>query len=588
MELDEYIYGKFVKYFKHKKKHRVEVQNKIVYLETLKPKLTIVADAVSGVAIELYPAEREGGYRNTNFFLPASFSLFDTKEQNTMYYYYRVIYLAIQRKLGYNWTSSNKQSDVKISLAKALETSAGVLAEMFAEFPNMETIHHAFKIHLTHQAKEGETPDFSWLYGKWMMNDNVENTEMQLQHFSDKVKGIAEEIKTILKAKPVEEVISVQLDKKQQEDYVMTHNFEKVETAEEFNGVWRDFDGEDDLEEHRDALDELSMKYTVRTDDTAHSVYQSDFIENTNVAESSLQHNTDSFIPYDEWDYKKRVYKPDFCKVFPKLQTDTDADYYTNTLNNNRTVLMSLRKMLTNMNNKMLQQRRQIQGEEFDIDCLSDLFVDISSGHTPSERIYLSNRKKEKDISILLLLDISLSSDAYINGNRIIDIEKQVAILFGEIIHDFNIDFSIQCFYSKTRNYATYLTIKDFDEDWNKAKYKIGAISPAGFTRIGTALRHSGTLLNKRNAKNKWVILISDGKPNDYDRYEGKYGVNDVRQALKELKQQQVNSYALAIEATAKYYLPQMFSDNHYQIVSSPADLVTSLIKLYEKIKYQI
>lgn len=81
--------------------------------------------------------------------------------------------------------------------------------------------------------------------------------------------------------------------------------------------------------------------------------------------------------------------------------------------------------------------------------------------------------------------------------------------------------------------------------------------------------------------------MISDGKPNDYDKYEGKYGIRDVRQALHELKQNQVNSYALAIEATAKYYLPQMFGQNHYQIVSSPTDLVTSLVKLYEKIKYQ-
>ena len=30
----------------------------------------------------------------------------------------------------------------------------------------------------------------------------------------------------------------------------MTHNFEKVETADEFNGAWRDFDGEDELEDH--------------------------------------------------------------------------------------------------------------------------------------------------------------------------------------------------------------------------------------------------------------------------------------------------------------------------------------------------
>ena len=248
---------------------------------------------------------------------------------------------------------------------------------------------------------------------------------------------------------------------------------------------------------------------------------------------------------------------------------------------------MGLRKMLTSVNNKYQQQRRQPQGDEFDLDAITDLFVDIHSKRTPSEKIYLSNRKKDKDLSILILLDISLSSDGYAAGNKVIDVEKQVSIIFGEILNEFNVDFSINSFYSKTRNYTTYLGLKDFDEEWNRAKNKIGAVEPAGYTRIGAALRHSGALLDKRNSKNKWVILISDGKPNDYDKYEGKYGVNDVKQALRELNQRNINSYALAIEAQAKYYLPQMFGQNHYQILTTPVELLQSLVKLYEKIKHQ-
>ncbi len=168
-----------------------------------------------------------------------------------------------------------------------------------------------------------------------------------------------------------------------------------------------------------------------------------------------------------------------------------------------------------------------------------------------------------------------------------IDVEKEVSILFGEILNEFNIDFSINCFYSKTRNYSSYLTLKGFDEDWNKSKYKIGAIEPQGYTRIGAALRHSGAMLDKRSTKNKWVILISDGKPNDFDKYEGKYGINDVKQALRELHERQIKSYALAIEKEAKYYLPQMFGQGNHQILTTPTELLQSMVKLYEKIKHQ-
>jgi len=292
-------------------------------------------------------------------------------------------------------------------------------------------------------------------------------------------------------------------------------------------------------------------------------------------------------ITYDEWNYSKRAYKPNFCKVYPKSQIVQDSAYYKNTLQKNASTLLGLRKMLTSVNNKYQLQRRQSQGDEFDLDAITDLFVDIHSKKTPSEKIYLSNRKKEKNLSILILLDISLSSDGYAAGNKVIDVEKQVSIIFGEILNEFGVDFSINSFYSKTRNYTTYLGLKDFDEDWNKAKYKIGAVEPSGYTRIGAALRHSGALMDKRDSKNKWVILISDGKPNDYDKYEGQYGVNDVKQALRELNQRNINSYALAIEAKAKYYLPQMFGQNHYQILTTPVELLQSLVKLYEKIKHQ-
>ena len=96
-------------------------------------------------------------------------------------------------------------------------------------------------------------------------------------------KAEEEKPKTILKSNAVEEIISVQVDIKQQEDAVLQHQFEKVETAEEFGGNFKDFDGEDELDDHSNALEDINMKYTVRVDDTAHSVYQADFIENTTV-----------------------------------------------------------------------------------------------------------------------------------------------------------------------------------------------------------------------------------------------------------------------------------------------------------------
>ena len=587
-ELDEYLVGKFFKHLKKRRKVSAEDLAKTVMLSEIKPRLTILARALTGKPIEIFPAEREGGYKNNNFFLPISLAFFPTKLENLKFYLFRVLYLSIQQRLNLNWNSSENEDTLELSNQKAIETSPEILAILLDEFSIDNSYINKLKNHFISVATEKKGPEFSWIFGKWMQNNQNENDENQLHNFTDKTKvGNQQHDLTTLKANAVESVKTIELDKKQQEDYVMLHNFEKVETAEEFNGVWRDFDGSDELEDQHEALQELNMKYTVRVDDTAHSVYQADFVENTSISESA-EHDANGFhLLYDEWNFEKQNYKSDFCKVYPKTQQKTDADYYKKTIQKNASTLLGLRKMLTNVNNKMQQLKRQTQGDEFDIDALTDLYVDVHAKRTPSEKIYVSNRKKDKDLSILILLDLSLSSDGYAAGNRVIDVEKEVSILFGEILNEFNIDFSIDSFYSKTRNFSTYLTVKDFDENWNIAKNKIGAIEPNGYTRIGAALRHSGARLDQRNTKNKWVLLISDGKPNDYDKYEGKYGISDVKQALRELNSRNINSYALAIEAQAKYYLPQMFGQNHYQILTTPVELLKSLVKLYERIKHQ-
>lgn len=586
-EPDEYIFTKFAHFFKRRSKRKESKIPHAVRLQEIKPRLLLFARAITGESIEIFEAETEGGYKNNNFFLPTVFSAFPSSKENISFYLFRVLYLSVQKVMGLNWEDHLDHS-VAESRKRASESSERILKELFEQFPIAKEIYHKLLNLYEGKTKSGVEPDLSMIYGKWMKNNSEESSEDTLKNFNTDAKTAdTEKAKTILKAKAVEEIISVQIDQQQLDDAVLQHQFEKVETADEFGGNFRDMDGDDDLQDHENALEELNMKYTVRVDDPTHSVYQADFVENTTIAESSDSRQHDYHILYDEWDYAKRRYKEDFCKVYPKTLENSTIDFYTKTIAQNASTLAGLRKMLTSVNNKFQQQRRQSEGDEFDLDALTDLFVDVNSRHTPSDKIYLSRRKKEKDLSILLLLDVSLSSDAYAAGSRVIDVEKQVSILFGEILNEFNIDFSIDAFYSKTRNHASYISLKGFDENWNMAKYTIGGIQPSGYTRIGAALRHSGYLLDQRATKNKWVILISDGKPNDYDRYEGKYGINDVKQAIRELNEKQINSYALAIEAQAKYYLPQMFGKNHYQILTKPVELLHALVKLYEKIKHQ-
>ncbi len=585
-EPDEFIFSKIAHFFKRRQKKKEDNSAHIVFLKDISPRLTILARALTGKAIQIYPAEREGGYKNNAFFLPQKIHFFNACQDNLFFYLFRVLFLSIQKELQLNWQDKldhTTASSQKMAAAHADE----VLSLLFKQFPISKHLHTKYIKLCTEQITKNNSMDSSYIYGKWMNNSDDGQVPKDLNNFSDKIKKAQNEAKTTLIAKAVEEIKSVQIDQKQLEDAVLQHQFEKVETAEEFSGNFRDMDGDDDLQDHANALEDLHMKYTVRVDDPTHSIYQAEFVENTTIAESADRDENGYFLAYDEWDDKNQAYKYNYCKVYPLTIQKTDPNYYLATIKQYRSVLMALRKMMTSLNNKYRQQRRQTQGEEFDLDAITDRFVDIYSRRTPNEKIYLSKQKIEKDLSLILLLDVSLSSDGYAANNRIIDVEKQISILFGEILNELNIDFSIDCFYSKTRNHTSYITIKGFDDSWNKSKIKLGAIQPGGYTRIGTALRHAGAMLALRQTKNKWIILLSDGKPNDYDRYEGKYGIQDVKQALRELNTKGIHSYALAIESQARYYLPQMFGQNHYQILTTPLEMLHALVKLYNKIKIQ-
>ncbi|MDZ4666705.1 MAG: VWA domain-containing protein [bacterium] len=561
------------------------LQKNLVLLEPLKPKFTIIARAITGLPIDIYTAENEGGFKDQNFFLPSNISLFSTKEENNQFYLFRLLYLSVQQKLNLNWHDKIEKSELESRL-KSKEMAPLVLVQLFAEFPQIKEVHDQY-LNFFNEQKTIQFNNWHMLYGKFMRNEGIINEKNQKHLPPNKTKKIREEIiKTTLQAKAIEEMVVLDVDLKAQEDYVLNHNFEKVDTAEEFNGVWRDFDGEDELEQHQDALDELNMKYTVRIDDPVHSILQADFVENSKIAESASNSESGPCYFYSEWNYKKKVYKPNYCKVYPLKVIEPAVGFYQKTIAENKSILLEMRKMLANLTNQWKRTKRQNDGNEFDIDSLTDLYIDVHTGHTPSENIYIANRKAEKDLSILLLLDISLSSDGYVAGNKVLDIEKQVAILFGEILDEMKIDFSIQCFYSKTRNYSSYITVKGFDEPWNKGKFKIGSVEANGYTRIGAAIRHSGSLIMERPAEKKWMILLSDGKPNDFDQYEGKYGINDIKQSLRELHEEHVNTYALAIEANAKYYLPQMFGHNNYQILSSTKELISALVSLFTRIKF--
>jgi len=395
---------------------------------------------------------------------------------------------------------------------------------------------------------------------------------------------------TYKKSKSKERVKKVTLEEDDPDCNPMNLLMEAVKTADIFKGGKKMVDGSDELDDHYDAINELELREITRSSTQTKSVFKADISIETNIEleEETLQKDSLKFF-YDEWSFKKKLYKKDWCCVnedrLEKLKDTIDFEkYYDSVIKKHKKEIKNLRHQLQSLLLSRKAMNRQTDGPEIDIDALIDAKADLYSGHTPSERLYISKRKTSSDLATLILLDSSLSTDSWINGERVMDIAKESIIVLEEVLSGLFENLMISSFYSNTRKDCRYSIIKDFSEKWGSVSSRLDSAEPNGYTRIGPALRHSFTKLDKIKAKKKVILLLSDGKPTDYDLYEGKHGIADVRQCVREAKSKDIEIFSLAIDQEAKFYFPQLFGASNYQVLPNPDQLTTQMIKLFSKL----
>jgi nitric oxide reductase NorD protein len=225
----------------------------------------------------------------------------------------------------------------------------------------------------------------------------------------------------------------------------------------------------------------------------------------------------------------------------------------------------------------------QDDGAELDLDACLEFSAERVSGAPARERgMYRDCRIRDRDMSCLLLADLSLSTDAWIsNDARVIDIIRDSLFLFAEALTATGDGFAMLGFSSLKRNVRLHV-LKGFDDKYDaEARGRIAAIKPGYYTRMGAAIRYGATLLSAQRSAQRLLLILTDGKPNDLDQYEGRYGAEDTRMALIEARRQGLQPFCVTIDQEAGDYLPHLFGPAGYVVIHKPADLPKELPLLY-------
>jgi nitric oxide reductase NorD protein len=224
--------------------------------------------------------------------------------------------------------------------------------------------------------------------------------------------------------------------------------------------------------------------------------------------------------------------------------------------------------------------RRQRAGDDLDLTACVEAIVDRHIGHPPDDRLYMDARPARRGLAIAFLADVSGSTETRVtNELRIVDIEKIALLLAGEALDALGDVYAMYAFAGKTAANVKVTTIKTFrDRNDDAVRRRIAALASGGFTRLGAAVRYATRQLARQTAGHRLLILLSDGRPNDVDRYQGQYGVEDSRQAIFEARASGIYPFCLTVDRDASEYLPRIFGQSGHTIVQRPEQLPAALL----------
>lgn len=283
---------------------------------------------------------------------------------------------------------------------------------------------------------------------------------------------------------------------------------------------------------------------------------------------------------YHEWDYHVQLARPDWATVLERKQGRGDPEVMDEILTKHKPIASRIRHLIDAMQPQGIVRRRGYEeGEELDLNAAVRAMIDIRRGIMPDPRINIRITRHIRDLSIVLLLDLSESTnekigpiaegeEGYEDQPSILDLTRESAGLLAWAIDSIGDNFAVHGFASDGRHDVQYYRFKDFDQSYDdEAKSRMAGMKGNLSTRMGAALRHAGWHLTQQNAQKRLVLLVTDGEPADIDERDPQYLRHDAKKAVEDLAMQGIYTYCLTLDPNADRYVSRIFGENNYSIV---------------------
>ncbi|WP_299470885.1 VWA domain-containing protein [uncultured Roseibium sp.] len=367
----------------------------------------------------------------------------------------------------------------------------------------------------------------------------------------------------------------------ERKDSLILHKFEAILSWTEFLNLNRRVDDDDNDNARKAAEDqeEIGLGQISKAPATRLKLHLDLAPEDVD------RENLSGKILYPEWDTRTGKYLPDHACV---LTSVADADPAQDIIARDPKAarrIRAVKRQFEALRPGRVTTRGHLEGDALDMDAAVRSEVDRIAGGRGNERIWLQTRPEARDLAVSILLDISRSTESAVTGRPVIDIEREALTALAWGLNACGDDFAISAFSSLKRNRVYLQSCKQFDEPMSLVvEHRISGLKPGFYTRLGAAMRHASHELETQSRKRKLLLVITDGKPNDLDHYEGRHGIEDTRMAVREARRAGQAVFGVTIDKSAKSWFPRLFGQGGFALISHPDKLTQALPQIYRQL----
>lgn len=309
--------------------------------------------------------------------------------------------------------------------------------------------------------------------------------------------------------------------------------------------------------------------------------------DGTTLNEKEGKEPVASPVHYAEWDYQTQLERPTWVTVLEKRPKRGDLELIEQAVEKNKPVIQRLKRLIEAAQPQgVIRQRNVEDGDTIDLNAAVQAMVDIRMNRQPNPRIGIRTRLQIRDLSVLLLLDLSESTNDQARGAeegvKVIDLAREAAVLLAEALDKVGDPFAIHGFHSNGRHDVSYFRFKDFDMPYSDlVKGRLAAMEGKLSTRMGAALRHAGHWLMQRPSQKKLILLLTDGEPADNDVRDPQYLRHDTKRAVEELARNGIRTFCITLDPHADQYVERIFGAKYYLVLDNMLRLPEKLPALY-------